>query len=142
MKNPKAREKLSQAHNALKRPLVQISLLDNSIVNWDSKNKAGKTLNLSIAGIYTALNSESHFAYDSLWFYEEDYKHLETSSYSLNSDVYHNDLDMNVIRIWNSITDIHNELGYDRGTIINNCKGRTATSHNFIWKYFKEESVA
>lgn len=297
MKNPKAREKLSQAHNALKRPLIQINLLDNSIVNWDSKNKAGKTLNLSIAGIYTALNSESHFAYDSLWFYEEDYKNLETSSYSLNSDVYHKytkyhqynfkgdllkiwtfdelnasnyrnnaifkccdfqkdyyensiwlydkdvdklnkillkykskaniycelvdvfdssgnyirssksiydeslisnlrtydiylccigerrsihnfifkyknkaylyengekegllkrekqmshikkkiiqyDLDMNVIKIWNSITDIHNELGYDRGTIINNCKGRTTTSHNFIWKYYEEESVA
>ena len=52
------------------------------------------------------------------------------------------DLDMNIIRIWNSITDIHNELGYDKGTIINNCKGRTAMSHNFIWKYYKEESVA
>lgn len=49
---------------------------------------------------------------------------------------------MNVIKIWNSITDIHNELGYDRGTIINNCKGRTTTSHNFIWKYYEEESVA
>lgn len=52
------------------------------------------------------------------------------------------DLDMNVVRIWDSITDIHNELGYDKGTIINNCKGRTTASHNFIWKYYEEESVA
>lgn len=49
------------------------------------------------------------------------------------------DLEMNVIKIWDSVTDIHNKLGYDRGTIINNCKGRTETSHGFIWRYYEEE---
>ena len=41
-----------------------------------------------------------------------------------------------------TITDIYNELNYDRGTIINNCKGRTKSSHGFIWKYYEEECVA
>ncbi len=297
MKDPKEKEKLSEAHNDYKKPIVQINLLDNSVTHWDSKNKAGKKLNLQIAGIYAALNNDSHFAYDSLWFYEKDYNDANISSYILNADIYNRyakfyqynfkgellkiwtyeelnesdyrnnsifkccnfekdyydnsiwlyekdiyklndilekyknkaniycesidvfdldgkyirssqsiyqesslygirtydiylcctgerrsiqgfvfkyknksylydegkkeglikrekqmshikrkvvqyDLNMNIIKIWDSITDIYNELNYDRGTIINNCKGRTKSSHGFIWKYYEEECVA
>ena len=49
---------------------------------------------------------------------------------------------MNVVKIWDSIVDIQNKLGYDRGSIIDACKGRVLTSHNYIWRYFEEEQVA
>lgn len=48
------------------------------------------------------------------------------------------DLNMNLIKIWNSITEIQMELHYDRGCIINCCKGRTIQSHGYIWKYLEE----
>lgn len=293
MKDPKEKEKLSEAHNDYKKPIVQISLLDNSITHWESKNQAGRELNVQVAGIYAALKRDSHFAHDSLWFYEKDYINIDFSRYKIDIDVYrrytkyyqytfkgellkiwtydelnnskyknravfdccefkrgyysntawlyekdickiddviekyknkinifcepidvfdlnntyirtsqniyleaslHNfrsydiylccegkrksaynyifkyknkpnlyddaiknsilkaenklnhirrkivqyDLNMNVIKIWSSITDIYKTLGYDKGTIIDNCKGRSKTSHNFIWRYYEE----
>ena len=47
------------------------------------------------------------------------------------------DLDMNLIKKWDSITEVHNTLGYDRGCLIRCCQGKTPSSHNYIWKYIE-----
>lgn len=44
-------------------------------------------------------------------------------------------LDNTFIKKWNSIKDIEMELGISHQCIIACCKGRSKTSHNYIWKY-------
>jgi len=51
------------------------------------------------------------------------------------------DLDMNIVREWNSAKQIKDELGIDGGQICNACKGKFKTAAGFIWKY-KESKIS
>ena len=73
MSSPKEREKLSNAHDDYKKPIVQVSLLDGSVTHWESENKAGRELDFQVSNIHTALKKENHYACDSLWFYQNEY---------------------------------------------------------------------
>lgn len=53
--------------------------------------------------------------------------------------VYQYDKDFNLIKIWDSMIDIYNELKYSRGGIIKCCQMKQEYSHGYIWRY--EEDV-
>lgn len=45
------------------------------------------------------------------------------------------DLDENLIKIWDCISDIERELNFSRSNISKVCKGKQKTAYGFIWKY-------
>lgn len=48
------------------------------------------------------------------------------------------DLNGNLIREWDGIVDIVNELGYNSGNIASNCRGLNKSSSGYIWRYKDE----
>lgn len=52
--------------------------------------------------------------------------------------VYQFDLDMNIIRIWESLAVASKTLNINKSCIINCCRGIYKTSGGFIWKYEKD----
>ena len=49
------------------------------------------------------------------------------------------DKNMNVIKIWNSITEASMNVNTSKMNIIKCCKGINKTAKGYIWKYLKEE---
>ncbi len=45
------------------------------------------------------------------------------------------DINNNFIRLWDSATDVKNELGYNNSSITNCCKNVSKSSYGYIWKY-------
>ena len=45
------------------------------------------------------------------------------------------DLNNNLIKIWETLSDIEKELGFDDSAIWCCCNNKTKKSYNFIWKY-------
>lgn len=52
------------------------------------------------------------------------------------------DLQMNLIRIWDSVRDIERETGINHGNISKCCNGKYKMSGQFVWKYIEEAEVA
>ena len=52
------------------------------------------------------------------------------------------DLQMNLIRIWDSVRDIERETGINHANISRCCNGKYKTSGQFVWKYIEEAEVA
>lgn len=52
------------------------------------------------------------------------------------------DLQMNLIRIWDSVRDIERETGINHANISRCCNGKYKTSGQFVWKYIEETEVA
>lgn len=48
------------------------------------------------------------------------------------------DKDGNFIRLWNCISQITLELGYDASNIVRVCREKQRTAYNFIWRYASE----
>ena len=44
-------------------------------------------------------------------------------------------IDGNFIRRWDSLAQAYEECKYDRGLLINTCKGRRKEAYGYIWKY-------
>ena len=57
---------------------------------------------------------------------------------SASKKVIQYDLFMNEIGIYESTLDVERKLGYSHSGIADCCRGRTKTSHGYVWKY-KEE---
>lgn len=45
------------------------------------------------------------------------------------------DLSGNLIKKWESIVDIENELGFNNSHITECCKGKIKTSKGYVWRY-------
>ena len=52
------------------------------------------------------------------------------------------DLQMNLIRIWDSVRDIERETGINHANISRCCNGKYKTSGQFVWKYIEATEVA
>lgn len=51
------------------------------------------------------------------------------------------DLQMNLIRIWDSVRDIEREMGINHANISRCCNGKYKTSGQFVWKYIEVTEV-
>jgi len=142
--NPGYREMLSDAHNDYKKPIVQIDLINNTVNYWDSKNKAGRHLNLQAANILSALNRDNHFAHDSLWFYQEDYnENINIWDYIAQTDMYYRYIKYyqynfkgSLIKIWD-----YDELcnsKYINDCVYKCCNFQKGFYENSIWLFEKD----
>jgi hypothetical protein len=56
-------------------------------------------------------------------------------SKSMTKSILQYDINGNLIRKWESITDIENELRFNNSHITECCKGKIKTSRGYIWRY-------
>lgn len=49
------------------------------------------------------------------------------------------DLDGNLIKVWNRVRDIQEQLGYIDANIIMCCRGKYKTSNGYVWRYANEK---
>ena len=92
---------------------------------WNSLSEINETLGYSKTNISHCCLGEADSAYGYVW----SYTSKDNVNYSNFNKIYQFTKDMELIKIWNSISDIENELGYHLKKIL--------TGGNAI--YFKNE---
>lgn len=124
--------------NDRKIKIYQYDLDGAYIKTWDSAFTINKELGYATSNIKKCCNGKIYSAYGYRW----------SKNYSDNIDAYINthcrkivqfDLQMNYIKIWDSIKDAANELDIDY-TIIQGCcrrKGKQ-TKSGFVWRYIED----
>lgn len=139
--------KMRNAHNT--KRVVQLDLNMNYINTWYSAGTAGKSLgHNSSEGIRRCCEKNRYKqAYGYIWLYEDDYLNGNIDyDYYLSERknkpkrVSQYDLNTNLIKIWNSIYEIHNSLGYLPSQISSCCNYKRKTAYNYIWRFTDEYS--
>lgn len=79
------------------------------------------------------------------WRYWEEDPELQIISpsmpYTDKKQIKQYDLNGNLIKIWNSISEAANTLNIERTNIIGVCKKRTKSAGGFIWQYIEDNSL-
>ena len=85
-----------------------------------------------IAGIDTWQDALDTFAFNHVdaKAIQADLFHISPQEIKQQYDINHN-----FIRLWDSATDVKNELGYNNSSITNCCKNVSKSSYGYIWKY-------
>lgn len=97
--------------------------------------------NLSMPQISDKLNISEKKIFENLHLYnihKKDGWWLDGLSKKYKKVVLQYDLSGNLLREWDGIVDITNDLGYNGGNIANCCRGVVKTSNGFIWRYKDE----
>jgi hypothetical protein len=47
-------------------------------------------------------------------------------------------LNNEIVKKWDSLSQIYSELNYDRSTITKVCKGKSKTAYGYKWEYVKK----
>jgi group I intron endonuclease len=129
------------------KPVLQIDSQLNIVNRWESSAHASKTLGFYKRGIDKVCCREdrqkSIGGY--IWVYEEEYKNNQVDwDYYLNVNeskskkVSQYDLDMNLVKVWESIYQVQVELGYCHSQITRNCNMKSKTAYNFVWRFTDE----
>lgn len=119
----------------------------NYIKTWYSASTAGKALgHSSSSGIRRCCEKDKYkSAYGYIWIYESDYlnNNIDYEYYTKDNPskpkrVSQYDLNMNLIKVWNSGYEIYKELGYKNSQISSCCNGKKRTAYGFIWRFTDE----
>jgi len=129
--------------NNFTRKIIQYDLNMNKIKEFNSITEASKELNISKSNIRGVLINYRNTAEGFVFKYIEDNNIDFTKKISINKNigrkVVQYDLNMNLINVYNSISDASRKTNIHknniRGVIINYRK----TSGGFIWKYLEEK---
>ena len=106
---------------------------------WESIAQASAHLNTKAPNINDCLKNEHYTIANSYWRYyvnEESLKDIKpprTTPY-----VAQYTKDGQLVKIWDSLKEITETLGYSASAISNNALGRTKSSHKYVWKYIFE----
>lgn len=134
---------------AIQNPLtvIQCDLRGTPLKTWLSASQAGKKLELSIRGIKAVCEKRNHQKTMGgfIWIYEKDYisnnvdwSYYLTCNAHLPQPILQFDKQMNLIKEWQSMSQIFKELGISTGEISSVCNHHRKTSHGFIWCFKKE----
>lgn len=138
-------EKMRNAHCS--RKVVQLDLKMNYIKTWCSAGTAAKALgHKSASGILRCCEKDKYKkAYNYIWVYEDDYlsgnidyEYYLKENKSKPKKVSQYDINMNLVKIWNSAYEIKKELGYSNAQISECCNKKRKTAYNFIWRFTDE----
>lgn len=129
-------------------PIIQFDLKGNYIKEWDSTRKAAKGLNVKPTNISSVISKKSLTCGGYIFCKKKDYENgtfdinniLNKITYNkehhhLSVQICQFDLNNNLIKEWNSITEAATLLNMKKCTISAVLTGRQKTSGGFIWKY-------
>lgn len=129
------------------KAVLQIDEKLNVVAEFMSCSHAGKVTGFSIRGIKAVCNRVNHQKTIGgyYWVYKDEYDSGTVDwCYYLNKKnqgerkVSQYDLEMNLIKVWDSISQIEKTLGFAMSQIIKNCKFQSKTAYNYIWRYTDE----
>jgi hypothetical protein len=126
------------------KKVFQYDLKGNFIKEWDSAEKASKSINRSLSNISSACTGRNKTAGGFIWKYPGD------TDFSLNmlpdktneKKVIQYDLKGNLIKEWGSIQQASKALNIADSSMTAVCKGRLKTSGGFIWKYLGDNDLS
>ena len=101
---------------------------------WNSLSEINEILGYSKTNISHCCLGEANSAYGYIW----SYALKDNVNYSNFNKIYQFTKDMKLIKIWNSISDIEIELGYNRSSIYQCCKCKYKTAYGYIWRYVND----
>ena len=136
--------KMRQIQNP--KSVLQLDKDFNIIAEWISCSHAGKTLGLSIRGIKACCNRENRQKTIGgyYWIYKNEYDNNTVDWEYLNihktepKRVSQYDLNMNLIKIYESVYQCSKDLNIGIGDISMVCNYRRKTSHNYIFRFTDE----
>lgn len=126
---------------ALPKRVNQYDKKLNFIKTWDSIYQIGKELNYSTSQISMCCNKKNKSAYGYVWIFEKDSKNIDVNFYKESrgrippKKVNQYDKNMNLIKTWNSVSQVEKETSWKRGQICNCCNGKANTAYGYIWRY-------
>ena len=129
------------------KEVLQLDMDLNIVGQWISCSHAGKTLGLSTRGIKAVcdrVNRQKTIG-GYFWVYKEEYDNniIDWNYYLINNAeapkrVSQYSIDMSLIKIWDSISQVHKELGYNATQISKNCRFKSKTAYNYLWRFTDE----
>ena len=129
------------------KAVLQLDMDLNIVNKWYSASHAGKTLDLSIRGIKAVcerFNRQKTIG-GYYWVYEDEYlNNVIDWNYYLNINesqpkkVSQYNLNMELIKVWNSVYEASKATGYSCSSISAVCNYKTKTLHNFVWRFTDE----
>lgn len=130
--------KLGESNNWSGKPalnrcvVIQYDLNNNFIKEWDSITEAHEALGINRSKIGSVCRGIRKHTGGFIW----KYKHEKDKEEKLTRKIVQKDLFGNFVKIWNSLSQIENELKMGRQNISSVCKGKKYSSHGFKWEYF------
>lgn len=119
--------------------------MDGNFVNsFNNTVEASKFINASQSNIASACRSEIITSNNYYWRYASDnYKfgenlpkeEIQNHKNPLSKTVYMYDMNLKLIKIYDSITIAANEMKTSTSNICKVCKGKAKTAKGFIWSY-------
>ena len=129
------------------KSVLQLDMELNIINRWESSAHASKTLGFYKRGIDKVCKREDRQKTIGgyIWVYEDEYINNQIDwDYYLNINetkskrVSQYNLDMKLIKIWDSVYQIYKELGYKTSQISRNCNFKSRTAYDFVWRFTDE----
>lgn len=116
----------------------QYDLDGNYIKTWKSATEIEKKLGISTPRINKALKKENYQCENYMWRYHEDNPPQKYVN-SRFKRIAQFDLNMNFLKIWDSIKEASETLGVRNGTIWYCCKNKsTVSTTNYLWRYIED----
>lgn len=128
--------------NLLSKPVYQREL-DGKLVNeWKSIKEAARKTGYASQNISACCNGKIQQLHGYFWSFDKDYIGKKERRKDCKS-VYQYDLDGNLIKKWNSLADIEDELGYSSNNISHCClKDKYVPSaYGYIWSYEQKDDI-
>lgn len=131
--------------NHLSFPVKQYDKQGNLIHEWNSIRGATKELGYDESSIAKCCKGIYKTSYNFVWRYkEDDFNKYDlknpNKNIKLRKKVKQFDCDGNLIRIWNSISEISRKLNLSSSSISGCCKGEKGrkTVNGFVWRYLED----
>lgn len=146
---------LKRSHEISKQRSKPVLQIDRKTLKVLKEYPSVKMAALSIrnkisATIYSACHRKISSAYGFYWIFKSDYekhgfsprkKYKTNASYARVKPIYQMSIDGKILKIWESLSQIHKELRYDFGLIIKCCKGLKNVYNGYKWKWIEEGEI-
>ncbi len=120
------------------KKIVQLDRSGNFIKEWDSILNAAMSLGKKPANITTTCMNKCHYAYNFIWMYKYDYELNGVSNRHIDlkyKSVIQYDINMNIIKKWNTIVEAANSLNLWSNQISMCCKNNKKSCGGFKWSF-------
>jgi hypothetical protein len=125
--------------NNFTRKITQYDLQMNKIKDFNSISEASKELNVGKSNIQGVLSNKNKSAGDFVFKYLEDNNHYEPVKLNnKGKNVIQYDLNMKIIKVFNSIAEASKELNIHKNNIWGVITNYRKTAGGFIFKYLEE----
>ena len=138
------RQKISNTKSYSGRKIRQYDLNGNLMKIWNNTREVEEYLKISKGNISRACNGKLKSVKNSIWIYDDEFNEkiliekIKNTEKETKKKICQYDLDGNLIKIWDSITEASKLLNINRCSISDCCRGKTKKVKCFIFKYLEE----